>query len=165
MGCLLSHAPPQNEDQGDGGHGRDQEDIAAEVERAGLAESALSGRIDTLEAIDHEAYIAADTALKSELSTEINKKADASALASAVEALEGADSALSGRLDAVEALLGDGESSVADLIAEAVEEVKTDSSNKDAVVLAEAQKSIIAHAEDADIHVTADQKEVWNSAV
>lgn len=35
-------------------------DIAAEVKRAGEAESALSGRIDTLEAIDHEAYIAAD---------------------------------------------------------------------------------------------------------
>ena len=137
---------------------KNKEDIAAEVERAGLAESALSGRIDTLEAIDHEAYIAADTALKNELTAEIAKKADASALASAVEALEGADSALSGRLDAVEALLGDGESSVADLIAEAVEEVKTDSSNKDAVVLAEAQKSVAAlqtvvdtKANDADL--------------
>ena len=35
--------------------------IEAEVKRAGEAESALSGRLDTLEAIDHDAYKAADT--------------------------------------------------------------------------------------------------------
>lgn len=41
--------------------------IEAEVERAGEAESALSGRLDTLEAIDHDAYKAADTTLKGEV--------------------------------------------------------------------------------------------------
>lgn len=56
---------------------KNKEDIAAEVKRAGEAEAALSGRIDTLAAIDHDAYKAADTALKTELTTEIGKKADA----------------------------------------------------------------------------------------
>jgi hypothetical protein len=37
--------------------------VAAEAEIARAAESALSGRIDTLEAIDHDAYIAADAEL------------------------------------------------------------------------------------------------------
>ena len=46
------------------------------VEALEGADSALSGRLDTLEAINHEAYIAADTALKTELTTEIGKKAD-----------------------------------------------------------------------------------------
>ncbi|MBO5828724.1 MAG: hypothetical protein J6R59_09765 [Paludibacteraceae bacterium] len=101
---------------------KNKDDIAAEVKRAGEAESALSGRLDTLEAIDHDAYVDADTALKNELNGEIAKKADSSALTSAVQALEGADSAIKGRLDAVEAQLGDGEGSVADLIADAKQE-------------------------------------------
>lgn len=50
--------------------------VADEAARAEEAEGALSGRLDVLEAIDHEAYIAADTALKSELNGEIAKKAD-----------------------------------------------------------------------------------------
>ena len=86
------------------------------------ADEVLAGRIDVLEKIDHEAYVAADTALKNELNGEIAKKADASALTSAVEALEGADSAMAGRLDAIEAQLGDGEGSVADMIADAKQE-------------------------------------------
>lgn len=49
--------------------------IEDEAKRAGEAESALSGRLDTLEAIEHDAYIAADTALKNELNAEIAKKA------------------------------------------------------------------------------------------
>ena len=49
-------------------------------------------------------------------------KADATALASAVEALEGADEAMADRLDAIEAQLGDGEGSVADMIADAKQE-------------------------------------------
>lgn len=100
---------------------KNKTDIAAEVKRAGEAESALSGRLDTLEAIDHDAYVAADTALKNELTTEIGKKADASALTSAVETLEGADTEMSGRLDALEAKFGEGEGSVADLISDAID--------------------------------------------
>ena len=41
--------------------------IGDEVARADAAEKALAGRLDTLEAIDHDAYIAADSALKTEL--------------------------------------------------------------------------------------------------
>lgn len=161
-------------------------DIAAEVKRAGEAESALSGRLDTLEAIDHDAYVAADTALENKLNGEIAKKADASALTSAVQALEGADTEMAGRLDAIEAQLGDGEGSVADMIADAKQEAidaadekdaeilaqaKTDASNKDAVVLAEAQKAAGAvqtaldtHTGNGDIHVTAEQKTSWTTA-
>lgn len=50
---------------------KNKEDIAAEVARADAAEKALAGRLDTLEAIDHEAYVAADTALKTELEGKI----------------------------------------------------------------------------------------------
>lgn len=60
---------------------KNKDDIAAEVERATGAESVLSGRLDVLEAIDHDAYIAADTALKTELEAEIEKKADAETVA------------------------------------------------------------------------------------
>ena len=60
---------------------KNKDDIAAEVQRATGAESALSGRLDVLEAIDHDAYIAADTALKTELEAEIEKKADAETVA------------------------------------------------------------------------------------
>lgn len=81
---------------------QNKSDIAAEVKRAGEAESALSGRLDDLEAIDHEAYVAADTALKNELTAEIAKKADTTALTSAVETLEAADEALSGRVKDLE---------------------------------------------------------------
>lgn len=49
-------------------------------------------------------------------------KADVSALNEAVEALQGADSAMAGRLDTIEAQLGDGEGSVADMVADAKQE-------------------------------------------
>lgn len=168
---------------------KNKEDIAAEVKRAGEAETALSGRLDTLEAIDHDAYVAADTALKTELTTEIGKKADATALTSAVEALDGdiaelreADEGIIERVAAVEALMGDGDGSVADQIADvkaelqqelatAIEGAKTDASNKDAVVLAEAQNATAAvqsaldtHTGNGDIHVTAADKVKWNAA-
>lgn len=55
---------------------KNKEDIAAEAEAARAAEGALSGRLDVLEAIDHDAYIAADTALESKLNAEIEKKAN-----------------------------------------------------------------------------------------
>lgn len=62
--------------------GANSDAIAAEAERATGAENALSGRLDVLEAIDHDAYIAADTALKAELEAKIEKKADAETVAS-----------------------------------------------------------------------------------
>ena len=63
-------------------------DIATEAERATAAEGVLSGRLDVLEAIDHDAYVAADTALKTELNTEIAKKADATTVATDIAAAE-----------------------------------------------------------------------------
>ena len=56
---------------------KNKDDIAAEAEAARAAEGALSDRLDVLEAIDHDAYVAADTALKNELNGEIAKKANA----------------------------------------------------------------------------------------
>ena len=134
---------------------KNKEDIAAEAKRAGEAEVALAGRLDVLEAIDHDAYVDADTALKNELNGEIAKKADDSALTSAVEALQGADSAMAGRLDAIEAQLGDGEGSVADMIAdakaEAIAAAAQDAATKDEAVLAAAKK----YADDEDALIEA----------
>ena len=114
-------------------------DIAAEVKRAGEAESALSDRLDTLEAIDHEAYVAADTALKNELNGEIAKKADATALTAAVEALEGADEAQVERIEALEAkFTGDG--SVSEQIATAKQEA-IDAAAGDATTKADAAEA------------------------
>ena len=84
--------------------------ISDEATRATNAESALSGRLDVLEAIDHEAYIAADTALKEELITDAaSKYATTGALTEAVnsldarlDALEEVDNATQEELDAVE---------------------------------------------------------------
>lgn len=81
---------------------KNKADIAAEVKRAGEAESALSGRLDILEDIDHEAYIAADTALKNELNGEIAKKVAQADYDVKVKALEDADAALSGRIKDLE---------------------------------------------------------------
>ena len=85
-------------------------------------DEALSGRLDVLEAIDHDAYVDADTALKNELNGEIAKKADATALSSAVEALEGADTAMSGRIATLEGKFGEGDGNVAGMIATAKQE-------------------------------------------
>lgn len=65
---------------------KNKEDIAAEAEAARAAEGALSGRLDVLEAIDHDAYVTADTALKNELNGEIAKKADAEQVATDIGA-------------------------------------------------------------------------------
>ena len=120
---------------------------------------------------------------KTELEGKINAKADASVVEALDTAYKAADTELAGRLDAVEAQLGDGEGSVADLIADAKAEVleelataiegaKTDASNKDAVVLAEAQKASTAvqtnldtHTSNGDIHVTTADKTKWNAAL
>lgn len=69
--------------------GANSDAIAGEINRATEAESVLSGRLDTLEAIDHDAYIAADTALKTELEAEIEKKADAETVANDIAAAIG----------------------------------------------------------------------------
>ena len=84
--------------------------IADEITRAGEAEGALSDRLDVLEAIDHNAYIAADTALKEELIADAaSKYATIGALTEAVngldarlDALEEVDNATQDELDAVE---------------------------------------------------------------
>lgn len=154
----------------------------AKVAELAGADTAMAGRLDVLEAIDHDAYVDADATLKSELEGKINAKADASTVADMDAAYKAADSELSGRLDAVEALMGDGEGSVADQIADvkaeleealatAIDGAKADASNKDAVVLAEAQKAttnlqtaLDTHTGNGDIHVTADQKTAWTTA-
>ena len=84
--------------------------IANEITRAGEAEGALSDRLDVLEAIDHNAYVAADTALKEELIADAaSKYATTGALTEAVngldarlDALEEVDNATQDELDAVE---------------------------------------------------------------
>lgn len=63
--------------------------IKLESETARTAEGLLSGRLDTLEAIDHEAYIAADAALKAELQKEIDDDVKA-AIDAEVERANGA---------------------------------------------------------------------------
>lgn len=114
--------------------------VTAEAGRADAAEKALAERLVVLEAIDHDAYVAADTAL----SAEIAKKADTTALEAAIEALEGADAGLAERLDSVESVLTGGEGSVAEQIEAAKEEAiaaaADDATAKDIVVLAESQK-------------------------
>lgn len=165
-------------------------DIAAMDTAYKAADSAIVGRLDVLEAIDHDAYKAADTALKNELNGEIAKKADTSAMNAAVEAINGdiaglqaADAGIIERITAVEALMGDGDGSVADQIADvkaelqgelasAIADAKKDASDKDAVVLSEAQKAASAvqtnldtHTNNGDIHVTAADKTKWNAAL
>lgn len=65
---------------------------------------AMDGRVADLEAIDHEAYVAADAALKEELNAEIAKKANASTVSDMDAAYKLADTQLSGRLDVLEAI-------------------------------------------------------------
>ena len=121
---------------------KNKDDIAAMDTAYKAADTELSGRIDAHVALDHD-FAAADATLKSELEGKINAKADASALTDAIEALEGADEDLAERLDAVEAMLGDGDNTVADMIAtakqEAIDAAAQDAANKDVVVLGSAQ--------------------------
>ena len=103
--------------------------------------------------IDADVKVVADkvTTLEGAVAT----KAEQSALNEAVAALQGEDTTIKGRLDAVEAMLGDGDNSVADMIAaakaEAIAEAKTDASNKDAVVLAESQKYVDAEIDKVEV--------------
>jgi hypothetical protein len=140
---------------------KNKADIAAEVKRAGEAESALSGRLDTLEAIDHDAYVAADTALKNELNGEIAKKADKTALEAAVETLEGADTAIKGRLDVLEGkFTGEGsvESQITTAKQEAIDTAAGDATTKANKALEDAKK--YADAEDAKIEARLDALEL-----
>lgn len=105
---------------------KNKEDIAAEVERAGTAEAALSGRLDTLEAIDHDAYVGADTALKTELEGKINAKADASTVSDMDAAYKAADLELSGKITALEGKFAEGEGSVSDMISDAIDAERTE---------------------------------------
>lgn len=100
---------------------KNKDDIAAEVKRAGEAEVAISGRLDVLEAIDHDAYKAADTALENKLNGEIAKKADQSVVDAMDAAYKAADTAMDNRLKAVEASVGE-TGSVATAIATAKQE-------------------------------------------
>ena len=124
---------------------KNEEDIAGIDTAYKAADEVINGRLDVLEAVDHEAYKAADTVLKNELDGDIADLADAieaakteasnndavvleeaqkgigavqTALNNAVAALEGADSALSGRIEVLEGKFS-GEGSVEDQIDEA----------------------------------------------
>lgn len=76
--------------------------IANEKTAREEADAALAGRLDVLEEIDHNAYVAADATLKSELQAEIAKKADASVVTALDEAYKAADEALDARVKVVE---------------------------------------------------------------
>ena len=119
-----------------------QEDIAENAE----AIAAEKERAEAEEAKNAQAAADAKTAAD-------NAQAAADAEAERAKGVEGG---LDTRLQAVEAQLGDGENSVAELIAtakqEAIESAAQDASNKDAVILSEAQK--YADAEDAKIETT-----------
>lgn len=67
--------------------------IVDEVARAKEAEGVLAGRLDVLEAIDHDAYIDADVTLKAELEVEIEKKANADQVAEDIAAAKNAAAA------------------------------------------------------------------------
>lgn len=107
-------------------------------------------------ATDHD-FAGADAALKTELEGKINAKADSSVVTelsgkvSANEqniiALQGADTTLSGRIDALEGQLGESGSVANDIATakqEAIDAAALDAANKDVVVLAESQKYINA---------------------
>ena len=96
--------------------------VEDEAKARAKADEALGGRVAVLEAINHEAYVAADTALENKLNGEIAKKADASALTQALEAQAQKDSAQDGKIAALEAkFTGEGET-VEDMIATAKQE-------------------------------------------
>lgn len=109
--------------------------IDDEIARADAADKDIIGRLDILEAINHDAYIAADTAMKTEIDADVKAvgdaldqyktennaavalKADASTVTAIDEAYKAADVALSS----------------------AIEAAKLEACNQDAAVLAEAQ--------------------------
>jgi len=82
-------------------------DISAMDTAYKAADAAIVERVEVLEAIDHDAYVAADTALENKLNAEIAKKADQTALDAMDTAYKAADSAMNERLEAVEASVGE----------------------------------------------------------
>lgn len=137
---------------------------------------AVEGRLDVVEPkVDELVEKMAD------VEGAVATKAEAQALTDAVAALEQADAGLDERIGALEDKFT-GEGSVEDLIGTAKEEVlgelekaiegaMADAYDADAVVLSQAQKGIDAvqgnvdaHANNADIHVTVDDKAKWNTA-
>ena len=169
-------------------------DIAAEVKRAGEAESALSGRLDTLEAIDHDAYVAADTALKTELEGKINLKAaqaDLEAMGTRVGTLE-TNSATKDELKVVsdnlaayeEEHAGDYTNTQIDAKVKGVQDqidalddtYATDAELAQAIAdeVARAngayaaktlESTVSTHVADEVAHITADERTAWNGAV
>lgn len=112
---------------------KNKEDIAAMDKAYKEADTAIKGRLDVLEAIDHDAYVGADTALKNELTGEIAKKADSSALSEAVQALDLADSGLDTRIKTLEGkFTGDGsvESQIAVAKQAAIDAAAADAKSK-----------------------------------
>lgn len=118
---------------------KNKDDIAAMDTAYKAADTAMSGRLDALEAIDHDAYVAADTALENKLNGEIAKKADQSVVDAMDEAYKAADKSLGDRLTAVEGALGTGEGSVEEKIATAKAEAIADAASKDTQVLKDAE--------------------------
>lgn len=102
----------------------------------------LDSRIAVLEAIDHDAYKAADTALKTELNTAINLKADQSALDAMDAAYKAADSGLDTRIKSLEDAIGESGSIAEDIAAakeEAIAAAATDATSKADTALASAK--------------------------
>lgn len=94
---------------------KNKDDIAAMDTAYKAADTDIKGRLDVLEAINHEAYVAADTTLKNELNGEIAKKADASVVEAIDTAYKNADTALDNRLKAVESAVGESGSVAGDI--------------------------------------------------
>ena len=112
--------------------------ISDEAARADAAEKALAGRLDTLEAIDHDAYVGADAALKAELQKEIDDDVKAAieaevtrangaydAKGAAADAQAAAEATAAGALatarEEITAEIGEAVEAVADDLAEYVE--------------------------------------------
>lgn len=142
--------------------------IDAEKERAEGVEGGLNDRLIVLEAIDHDAYIAADAALKTELEGKINAKADASALTNAISTLEGeidqlelVDEAFDERIGALEDKFGEGEGTVEEMIA-AAKQAAIDAAATDATNKANAAKDAAIADADAKLANKANVADVYN---
>lgn len=145
---------------------KNKDDIAAMDTAYKAADTALSGRLDVLEAIDNDAYVAADTALKNELNVEIAKKAAQTDLDNAVAriataegkitTLEGEMDAVEDRLDALDLQIGDG------TVNEQILAVTNPMSEKITALEGKAHE----HANKAELDKIADgDKAKWDAAV
>ena len=134
------------------------EAIEGEISRATTAEGLLSGRLDVLEAINHDAYKAADAELKSELEGKIALKADATALEDAVEALEGADSALDGRLTTVEEAVATVDSRIATAKQEAAADAETKANAAKDAAIADAATKYATTGALSDLETALDER-------